>query len=177
MLVAPRKRRGTSLLEVFMVIAILTGSLSIIGVSGAFSHRVGLKHDTDEVVRCLRLARETALTCGCDIQVRTARRNHPTSGQRCVLIELLAQPSPYTDAVDSQNVGHFGIVSVNPAQWMVDPIWLNRTTRLSADVSEIVFRSDGVASQDVTWTLSSDGQSQWIRVDAVTGNIFSGVSP
>lgn len=177
MLIDLRQRRGTSLLEVFMVLLILTGSLSIMGVSGAFSDRTGLKQDTDEALHCLRLARETAIMCGCDVSIRTARRIHPSSGQRCVLIELLVQPSPYTDAVDTQNVGHFGAVSVNPRRWMVDPVWLNPTTRLNTSTSEIIFRSDGVASQDTTWELSSGGESQWIRVDAVTGNILLGGSP
>ncbi|WP_146580619.1 GspH/FimT family pseudopilin [Neorhodopirellula pilleata] len=160
-----------------MVLLILTGSLSIMGVSGAFHTRTDLKQDTDEVLRCVRLARETAITCGCDIHIRTARRTHPSSGQRCVVVELLAQPSPYSGAVDASNASHFGLVSTNPSEWMVDPIWLASTTRLNADTNEIVFQSDGTSTQDANWSLSNGGESYSIRVESVTGNILLGGSP
>lgn len=165
-------RRGTSLLEVFLVLLILTGSLSMIGLSGAFESRTNLRQDTDEVLCGLRLARETAIMSGCEVSVRTTRRPHPSTGLRCDAIEMTMQASPYRDAVDAQNVGHFGSVSPNPNEWMADPIWLNSNTGLRADARTIVFRSDGLASQDTTWKLSNGSESSSIQVEAISGNIL-----
>lgn len=169
-------RRGTSLLEVFMVLLILTGSLSIIGVSGAFQSRTALKQDTDEVLRGLRLARETAILSGCEVSIRTTERKHPSTGLRCDAFEMSVQPSPYRDAIDAQNVSHFGATSANPNEWMAEPIWLNSNTDLKADTRTIVFRPDGLASQDTQWKLSSGSDSTSIRIEANTGNILLGSS-
>lgn len=167
-------RRGTTLLEVFMVLLILTGTLSIFGLSNAFRSRTGLRQDMDEVVGAFRLARETAVLSGCAVSVRHVHRKHPSTGQPCDAIELIASKSPYRDVVDKQNVGHFGAMSKNPNEWMIDPIWLNESTQIKSDFSEIKFDESGSASQDTTWIIQQSNDAAKVHIEAVSGNILYG---
>lgn len=167
-------RRGTTLLEVFMVLVILTGTLSIIGVGSAFKSRTSIRQDSDEVVNAIRLARETAIASGCDVVVRHVQRKHPSTGQACDAIEMIATKSPYQDVADAQGVGHFGAMSPETNQWMVDPIWMAESTKIKTDSREIKFDANGSASQDTVWIIQQTTDSLKISVEAVSGNIFRG---
>ena len=167
-------RRGTTLLEVFMVLLILTGTLSIIGIRSTFRSRTSVRQDSEEVVNAIRLARETAIISGCTVYVRHVRRNHPATKLSRDAIELLATPSPYRDLADDQDVGHFGAIPSQPSEWMTDPIWMNESTRIQSDSSEIKFNANGVASQDTKWVVEQSNDAVKISVEAVTGNILLG---
>lgn len=170
----PNVHRGTTLLEVFMVLLILTGSLSIIGVGSAFKSRTSIRQDAEEVVNALRLARETAITSGCVVAVRHVQRKHPSTGEACEAIEILATRSPYRDMADGQDVGHFGAMSFQTNRWMVDPIWMGESTRIKSDSREIKFDTNGSASQDTIWIVHQTTDSVKVSVEAVSGNILRG---
>ena len=165
-------RQGTTLLEVFMVLLILTGTLSMIGIGNAFKSRTSVRQDSEEVINAIRLARETAIASGCDVSVRHVRRTHPTTNLSRDAIELIATPSPYRVLADDANVGHFGLISNRPNEWMADPIWMNESTRIQSNASEITFSANGLASQDAAWVVQQSTDSVRVSVEAATGNIL-----
>ncbi|EMI44387.1 Tfp pilus assembly protein FimT/FimU [Rhodopirellula sp. SWK7] len=176
------RRNGVTLLEVLMVIFISTAalsiaSLSLTSVNRSFLARPGVMDDADEVLRCLRLARETAVMSQCEVSVRHVTLTHPATKLRRVAIEMTGKPSPYRPDVDSNGVGHFGAAATVGSNWMVDPIWLGEQAVLKSSASTIVFRPDGTPSRDTKWQVLINGSTATVVVYSLSGEIELVVSP
>ncbi len=165
-------RRGTSLLEVFMVLLILTGSLSLIGVTRTFESRTGVQQDAREVLSCLRLGRETAIMSQCNVSIRIAKLNDPVDGDTRLGLDLKIESNPYTADADAQGVGHFGKQSTTGKQAMYAPIFFTSSTSVDFNLDEVIFKPTGQASRDTKWRISNGGEAITIGVEALTGNIL-----
>jgi prepilin-type N-terminal cleavage/methylation domain-containing protein len=175
-------RHGVTLLEVLLVIVISTSTLSIAALSWdsmqrTFLSRTGVMDDAEEVMQCLRMARETAVMSQTDVSVRYVLLTHPDLKQPRYAIEFQIKPSPYRPAVDANGVSLFGAVPTSGSGWMADPIWLHERTTIRSDRSMLTFDASGNADQDTKWQLSLDDKIATTVVYAITGNIEMQVSP
>ncbi len=175
-------RHGVTLLEVLLVIVISTTTLSIAALSWdsmqrTLLSRTGVMDDAEEVMQCLRMARETAVMSQSDVSVRYAQLTHPDTKQRRYAIEFQIKPSPYRPAVDANGVNLFGAVPKSGSDWMADPIWLNERTTIRSDRSTLTFDASGNADQDTKWQLTLDGRIATAVVYAITGSMELQVSP
>lgn len=176
------KRSGVTLLEVLMVVMISTATLSIATLSWNSMHRTvlargGVMDDADELLRCMRLARETAVMGQCDVSIRHVQIPHPTTKEKRTAIECLVKPSPYRPAVDVNQVSVFGSVPSTSTAWMVDPIWLNERAEIRSNAATLTFHPDGTTDADVNWQVTTDRSTVTVIVYARTGNIQLQVSP
>ena len=175
-------RNGVTLLEVLLVIVISTTTLSIAALSWdslqrTFLSRTCVMDDVEEVLQCLRMARETAVMSQTDVSVRHVLRTHPDTKQQRYAIEFQIKPSPYRPAVDANNVSLFVALPNSGSGWMADPIWLNERTTIRSDRSMLTFDASGNADRDTKWQLTLDGRIATTVVYAITGNIEMQVSP
>jgi len=164
------RHRGVTLLEVLMVIMISAAALSIAGVSGTFRGRTDSRSDADEVLRSLRLARETAMISRCDVRVRHGLRIDPSTGRRRQSIEVAASADPYRPQVDANGVTHFGAQPAHSG-WMSQPIWLAEDTSVRSDANIITFNATGGADRNIRWRIDHSGQSHSVVVTAASGEI------
>ncbi|MFG0289463.1 MAG: Tfp pilus assembly protein FimT/FimU [Rhodopirellula sp. JB044] len=176
------KRNGVTLLEVLMVVMISTATLSIASLSWTSMNRTilarpGVMDDADEVMRCLRLARETAVMSQCDVDVRHVTLVHPSTKIKRVAIEMRVQPSPFRPVYDSNDVGVFGAEVKSGTNWMVDPIWLGETTTVKSSSSTITFRPDGTPGRDTKWQVTNNTSVATAVAYSATGEIELVVSP
>ncbi|MCM2369743.1 pilus assembly FimT family protein [Aporhodopirellula aestuarii] len=176
------KRNGVTLLEVLMVIVISTGTLSIATLSWTSIHRTflsrtGVMDDADEVLRCLRMARETAVMSQSEVSVRYVNLKHPSTKLRRTAIEMTMKPSPYRPAVDANQVGHFGAATKSGSNWMVDPIWLSEQAVMRSNASKLTFQPDGTADRDAKWQITLGDATATAVVYSLSGDIHLVVSP